>query len=326
MRSVNQPGDGRQGHVPKISVIGAGMVGSTIAYSLTVEEVASELVLVDLDMDRARGEARDIAHALPFLAPTNVKAGDYEACRGSDVIVITAGTAQRSGETRLDLSKRNYEIFQDIVPHVEEVAEDALIIVVSNPVDVLTYATLQISDFAPERVIGSGTVLDTARFRYELAAHCGLDSRNVHAYILGEHGDSEVPVWSSTNVAGVPFEDFCKTCSRNCDREEKLKDIFERVKKAAYEIIDLKGATYYGIGMGATRLCESMMRNQNTILTASTLIQGQYGIDDVCMSLPVVLGRQGVRAVIEMPLEGQEKKALQNSAKTLRDALDEVGL
>ncbi len=315
-----------EGRVSKISVIGAGMVGSTIAYSLTVERVAGEIVLVDLDMDRARGEARDIGHALPFVTPTSVSAGDYEACRGSDVIVITAGTAQKPGETRLDLTKRNYEIFQDIVPRVTDVAEDALLLIVSNPVDVLTYATLDISGLPPEQVIGSGTVLDTARFRYELSAHCGLDPRNVHAYILGEHGDSEVPIWSRTNVAGVPFECFCESCPGHCDREKEHSRIFEKVKNAAYEIIDLKGATYYGIGMGATRLCEALVRDQNSILTASTLIQGQHGIEDVCMSLPLVLGRDGVRMIVEMSLSEEEEEALINSASVLRDALDSIGL
>ena len=310
----------------KISIIGAGMVGSTIAYSLTVEQLAGELVLVDLDMDRARGEARDINHALPFLAPTRVSAGDYEACRGSDIIVITAGAAQVSGETRLDLTKKNYRIYQDIIPRVEEVAGDALIVVVSNPVDVLTYATVQLSDLPPEHVIGSGTVLDTARFRYELSAHCGLDPRNVHAYILGEHGDSEVPIWSLANVAGVTFEEFCKSCPGDCNREREHAEIFESVKNAAYEIIDLKGATYYAIGMGTTRICEAILRDQNTILTASSLLQGQYGIGDVCMSLPVVLGRNGVRMTVELPVSDEEREALQNSASVLRHALEQVGL
>ena len=311
---------------PKISIIGAGMVGATIAYSLTVEQVAGELVLVDLDLDRARGEARDINHALPFLAPTKVSGGDYEACRGSDIIVITAGAAQKSGETRLDLTKKNYEIYQDIIPRVGEVAGEALIVVVSNPVDVLTYAAVQLSDLPPEHVIGSGTVLDTARFRYELSAHCGLDPRNVHAYILGEHGDSEVPIWSLTNVAGVPFERVCESCPGSCEREREHEEIFESVKNAAYEIIDLKGATYYAIGMGTTRIVEAILRDQNTILTASTLLQGQYGIEDVCMSLPVVLGREGVRMVVEMPVSEGERQALRDSAGVLREALGEVGL
>ena len=311
---------------PKISIVGAGMVGSTIAYSLTVEQLTAELVLLDIDEDQARGEVRDINHALPFLAPTRVSAGDYEACRGSDIIVITAGAAQEAGESRLSLAEKNFEIFQDIIPRIEEVADQALVIVVSNPVDILTYATIELSSLPPERVLGSGTVLDTARFRYELSKHCQLDPRNVHAYILGEHGDSEVPVWSLANVAGMPFKQFCEACPKECRGQRELEEIFESVKNAAYEIIRLKGATYYAIGMGTTRIIEAILRDQHTILTASTLLTGQYGMEDLCMSLPVVLGREGVRMTVELPVSDEEGEGLHHSADVIREALNKVGL
>jgi L-lactate dehydrogenase len=316
----------REGGEPaKVSIIGAGMVGASLAYTLIVERLAAEVVLVDIDRDRAKGEAMDIQHALPFSGPTFVSAGDYPDCAGSDLIVITAGVAQKPGESRLVLARRNCEIYRDIIPRVTDVAGGAVLLIVSNPVDVLTYATLQLSDLPRQRVIGSGTVLDTARLRYELSSHCRLDPRSVHAYILGEHGDSEVPVWSAANVAGVPFPDFCRACGRGCSRDT-LEDVFERVKNAAYEIIRLKGATYYAIALGAARLIEAVLRNQNTVMTASTLTRGQHGIRDVCLSLPLVLGRSGVRTVIEMPLDSDEEEALRRSAGVLRESLEELDL
>lgn len=308
----------------KVSVIGAGMVGASLAYTLMVEKSAGEVVLVDVDKDRALGEAKDINHALPFSAPTKVIAGDYPDCRGSDVIVITAGAAQKPGESRLSLVERNVEIYQAIIPRVVDVAADAVILVVSNPVDILTYAAIKLSGLPWQRVIGSGTVLDTARFQYELSSHCRIDPRNVHAYIIGEHGDSEVPVWSATNIAGMPFQHFCDTCDQGCPRQD-LNDIFDRVKNAAYDIIRLKGATYFAIALGATRMIEAILRDQNTIMTASTLLHAQHGIENVCLSLPVILGRRGVGRVLEMPISPQEHEALKQSAEVLRGVLDKVG-
>jgi L-lactate dehydrogenase len=309
----------------KVSIIGAGMVGASLAYSLIIEQLAGELVLVDIDRDRALGEAMDINHALPFSAPTAVRTGDYADCTGSHVIIITAGVAQKSGESRLELAERNVEIYRDIVPRVMDVVGKAVVLVVSNPVDVLTYATIRLSDLPPERVIGSGTVLDTARFRYELSAHCRVDPRNVHAYIVGEHGDSEVAVWSAANVAGVPFPDFCRSCGRGCS-QDTLDEVFERVKNAAYEIIRLKGATYYAIALGAVRMIEAILRDQNTVMTASTLLQGPYGLNDVCLSVPVVLGRGGVQTVIGMPIDPAEQEALEHSAGRLSEPLEQRGL
>jgi L-lactate dehydrogenase len=310
---------------PKVAIIGAGMVGATLGYSLVVESVAGEVVLVDINQDRAQGEAKDIAHAVPFGAPTVVTAGDYEACRNSDLVVITSGVAQKPGQTRLDLVGKNVEILRDIVPKIERVASDAIILVLSNPVDILTYATLKLSNFPRERVIGTGTILDTSRFRYELGRRCGVDPRSVHAFIIGEHGDSEVPVWSQANVAGVPIKPQCGACAAGCTQLD-LDGIFATVKNAAADIIRLKGATYFAIALGTTRMIEAILRDQNTVVTASTLLQGPYGISDVCLSLPVVLGRSGLVRVLETPLAEDEKRAIQKSADTLKEVGRALGL
>ena len=313
------------GHkAPKVSIIGAGMVGSSLAYTLIVNRSVGEVVLVDINKDRALGEAMDIQHALPFSAPTDVRDGDYADCSDSDVIVITAGLAQVPGESRLDLVERNVGIYKDIVPRLVDVAANAVILIVSNPVDALTYVTMRVSGLPWRRIVGSGTVLDTARFRYELSARCHVDPRNIHAYIIGEHGDSEVPVWSQTKVAGVEFQRFCQESGRHCS-PETLDEVFQHVKDAAYEIIRLKGSTYFAIALGAARMIEAILRDQKTIVTASTLLGGQYGIEGVCLSLPVVLGRGGVRRVIEMPISDEEREALRRSAEVLRGVLTAVG-
>jgi L-lactate dehydrogenase len=240
-------------------------------------------------------------------------------------VVITAGVAQKPGETRLDLVGKNVDVYRDIVPKLERVAPDAIVLIVSNPVDVLTYATLRLSHYPRERVIGAGTILDTSRFRYELGRHCGVDPRNVHAYIIGEHGDSEVPVWSLANVAGVSVRPNCGACADGCTQAD-LDGVFKTVKNAAYEIIRLKGATYFAIALGTTRMIEAILRDQNTVVTASTRLEGQYGISDVCLSLPVVLGRTGAVRVIEIPLSEDERRSLERSADTLKEVIRKVGL
>ncbi|MBN1341988.1 MAG: L-lactate dehydrogenase [Phycisphaerae bacterium] len=309
---------------PKVSIIGTGMVGSSLAYSLIVQGTAGDLVLVDVNKDRAEGEAMDLRHAMPFGAPTDVVAGGYEECRDSDVIVITAGMAQAPGETRLDLVGKNVKIFKDIVPRLLDVAADAIILIVSNPVDVLTYVTMKISGLPWRQVVGSGTVLDSGRFRYELSAVCKVDPRNVHTYIIGEHGDSEVPVWSQTKVAGMEFPRFCRESGIDCS-QDTLDAIFDRVRNAAYEIIRLKGSTYWAIALGATQMIQAILRDQHTIVTASTLLQGQYGIQDVCLSLPVVLDRGGVNRIIELPIMELERQAFAKSAQVLRETIKAVG-
>ncbi|MBI5538220.1 MAG: L-lactate dehydrogenase [Deltaproteobacteria bacterium] len=312
-------------HPPKISIIGAGMVGASLAYSLVVERVAGEIVLVDVNRDRAEGEAKDIAHAVPFSAPTLITSGDYDACLASDVVVITSGVAQKVGETRLDLVGKNVAIFREILPRLERVAPNAILLIVSNPVDILTYATLKLSSYPRERVIGAGTVLDTARFRHELGRLCSVDPRNVHAYVIGEHGDSEVPVWSLANVAGIAVKPDCGACRSGCGQSD-LDRVFETVKNAAYDIIRLKGATYFAVALGTTRMVEAIVRDQNTVVTASTLLEGQYGIRDVCLSLPLVLGRGGIVRVLDIPLAPNEIAAMERSAHTLQEVLLQLEL
>jgi L-lactate dehydrogenase len=312
------------GQPRKIGIVGAGMVGASTAYALVIERLASDIVLVDIDTERAQGEAMDLNHTVPFVTPTSIHAGDYEDLSGADCVLITAGVAQKAGESRLVLVERNVEIFKDIVPKILEAAPEAVILVVTNPVDVLTAATIHISGLPPSRVLGSGTVLDTARFRFELGRHFGVDARNVHAYILGEHGDSEVPIWSCATIAGMPLDDFCKKLHRDC-KECVRDDIFERVKNAAYEIIRLKGSTYYAIGLGTVRILESILRDQQTVMSCSTWLSGQYGVEDLCFSLPVQLGRSGIVRVLDPPVSDDEADALRASARILREALEHAG-
>jgi len=310
----------------RVVIIGAGMVGATIAYALMIRGLASEIVLIDRKMERARGEAKDLSHGQPFVTPARIWAGDCDDCRDADVIVITAGVGQKPGQTRLDLARKNVNIMRSIVDDILRAkARHAILIVVANPVDVLSYAAWKFSGWPVERVIGSGTVLDTARFRQLLAAHCSIDPRNVHAYIIGEHGDSEVPVWSLANIAGARLDDFCVLCGRGCSPEAKTA-IFERVKAAAYRIIDAKGATYYAIGLGTVRIIEAILLDQHSILSVSTLIQDRFGIDDVYLSLLCVITRAGVTRVLDLPLGEEEIAALQRSAAMIKEAIASVGL
>jgi L-lactate dehydrogenase len=307
----------------KIAIIGAGQVGSTFAFSLLLSGLVGELVLIDIDREKVEGEAMDLNHAVPLSNPVRIWAGDYADCAGADVVMVAAGTAQRPGETRLDLVKRNAGIFQQIVPRIVEHNKNGVLLIATNPVDILSYVAWQLSGFPPERVIGSGTVLDTARFRYLLAQHLGIDARNVHAHIIGEHGDSEVPVWSMANVAGIRLEHFCQLHSCDLSADERAK-IFERTRDAAYEIIERKGATYYAVAAGLMRIVESILRNQHSVLAVSSLVQGYCGIEDVYFSLPAVIGRAGIEAVIDLPLDEGEREALCDSADILRETLDEL--
>jgi len=315
----------RAGGASKVTVAGAGLVGSTAAYSMMVRGLVSELVLIDVNHDRADGEAMDLNHALPFGKPARIRAGDYADAAGSDIVVLAAGAAQKAGESRLSLAATNVEITRQIVAQLEPVAPDAILLVVANPVDILTYAALKASSYPPERVIGSGTLLDTARLRSELSRHCGFAPQNIHAYVVGEHGDSEVPVWSLANVAGMRLRDYCPTCGRDCDQGE-LDQLFENVRTAAYRIIELKGATYYAIALGVARLVEAILRDEHTVMTVSTLVDGYGGIRDVCLSLPAVIHRGGIHRTIPLDLAPGEQAALRRSADTLKTILRSVGL
>jgi L-lactate dehydrogenase len=281
--------DYQTGRPTKVAVVGTGMVGSSFAYTLLLSGLAAEIVLIDANPERAEGEAMDLNHAVPFAHPTKICAGDYSDCQGAALTVISAGVGQRPGESRLDLVRRNAEIFGQIVPKIAEANPEGLIVVATNPVDVLTHVALKLAGLPPSRVFGSGTILDTARFRYMLSEHLGVDPRSVHAYIIGEHGDSEVPVWSLANVAGMRLPSFCAENGIPLG-PEVMDQIFRQTRDAAYEIIKRKGATYYAVAAGLMRLTEAILRDQNTVLSISSLVTDYYGIDNVCLSLPTVVG------------------------------------
>jgi L-lactate dehydrogenase len=323
------PGEAGDVSVPpayvKIAVIGVGAVGATIAYALMISGLASEILLIDVNEARAEGEAMDLMHGLPFVRPVTVRSGKYEDCAGAQIVVIAAGVAQKPGETRLELVKKNVAIFRQMVPQITAAAPGAVLLVVSNPVDILTYATNKISGFPARQVLGSGTVLDTARLRTLIGQHLRIDSRSVHANVVGEHGDSEVVVWSRASIAGMPLADFCRQRGSPCEPGFQA-EITQQVSRAAYEIINRKGATYYAIGLGVRQIVEAILRDQDTVFTVSTLLHGQLGIDDVCLSLPCVVDRGGVDAVLEPSLDDGELAALKRSAALLYDTAREAGL
>ncbi|WP_077615867.1 L-lactate dehydrogenase [Caenibacillus caldisaponilyticus] len=306
----------------RIVLIGTGAVGSSYAFALLNNNLADELVLIDVNEKKAEGDAIDLNHGLPFSAPMKIWKGDYADCRDADLVVITAGSNQAPGETRLDLLQKNIGIFKTIVSNVMENGFNGIFVIATNPVDVLTYATWKFSGLPHDRVIGSGTILDTARFRFLLGQHFNVDPRNVHAYIIGEHGDTELAVWSKADIGGRPVLDLFK--KEGGDHAAKMDQIFTDVRDAAYQIINLKGATYYGIAMGLVRLTRAILRNENSILTVSTLANGSYGLDDVCIGLPAVVNRQGIREIIELDLDEKEKALLAKSADVLKNSLKNV--
>ncbi len=310
----------------KITVVGAGNVGSTIVYTMVLSGLVSEIVLIDINKDKAEGDAMDMNHGLCFVSPVKVVAGDYSNIKGSDMVIITAGASQREGEKRTDLLKRNTSIFKDIIDHVLKYChDDTILLVVTNPVDILTYITYKISGFSKKNVIGSGTVLDTARLKYLLGEHTNVDVRNVHTYIIGEHGDSEVAAWSVTNVAGMGIEQYCSSCGC-CNSLEICKDTFyDRTRNAAYEIIDKKGSTYYAIALAVRRIVESIIGNENSILTVSSLFEGEYGISDVCLSAPTIVGSDGAEQILEIGFSDKEIQGLRDSADKLKQLAKEIG-
>ncbi|ARK29386.1 L-lactate dehydrogenase [Halalkalibacter krulwichiae] len=303
-----------KGKGTRIVVIGTGFVGSSYAYALLNQEVVDELVLLDLNKEKAEGDAMDLNHGMPFGAPMKIWAGSYDDCKDADIVVITAGANQAPGETRLDLIEKNAKIFHTIVGAVMSSGFDGIFVIATNPVDILSYATWKFSGLPKERVIGSGTILDTARFRFLLGQHFKVDSRNVHAYIMGEHGDTELPIWSHADIAGKPILSYSQI-----DMKE-LDDIFMKVRDAAYHIIERKGATYYGIAMGLVRLTKAILRNENSVLTISTLLEGEYGLNDVYIGVPAVINRQGVREIIDLELNDEEHEKLHHSATVLQQA------
>jgi L-lactate dehydrogenase len=312
----------------KVGIVGAGQVGATTAYALVMRGIGRELVLVDLDQKRARAEADDILHAVPFAHPLKVAAGDYPDLTGCRVVIITAGVSQRPGETRLDLLKRNADIFSGIVPQVIEHAPGAILLVTTNPVDVLTHLTARIASQSGVpvcRVMGSGTTLDTARFRALLAQHLGVDPHHVHGYVLGEHGDSEVLSWSLVTVGGVPLEDFCKEWNI-CTDDEVRERITQGVKQAAYRIIEGKGSTNFGIGSALARIVQVILGDQRSLLTVCTPVAEVTGVEDVTISLPHLIGGEGILDTVPLPLalNKAESEALRASAKVVKRAFESL--
>ncbi len=310
-------------NVRKVVIIGCGFVGSACAFSLMQSGLFSEMVLIDSDIAKAEGEAMDISHGVPFAKPMKIYAGDYDDIKNASLVIITAGANQKEGETRLDLVKKNISIFKSIIPEIKKRKFNGILLIVANPVDILTTVALKLSGFPKNRVLGSGTVLDTARLKYELGKHLNVDSRSVHAFIIGEHGDSEIPAWSSVNISGVPLDKFCEMRGFCGDHQETMKKIAEDVKNSAYEIISKKKATYYGVAMAVKRICEAIIRDEKSILPISSVMNGEYGIEGISLSMPAIVGKDGFETHVPIQLDEQEIIALKNSAMTLKNILDQ---
>ena len=310
----------------KITIIGAGAVGSTSAYTLMMSGLVSEIVLIDLNRDKAEGDALDMNHGICFVSPVKIVAGDYSDIKGSDMVIITAGANQEPGEKRTDLLRRNAKIFENIIGQVLKYChDDTILLIVTNPVDVLTYITYKISGFSKNHVIGSGTVLDTARLKYLLGEYANVAVRNVHTYIIGEHGDSEVAAWSTTSIAGMGVDEFC-TFSGGCDTPKVCEcEFYENVKNSAYEIIKKKGATFYAIALAVTRIVESIIGNEKSILTVSSLLSGEYGINDMCIAVPTIVSSEGAERVLEINFSDEEISGLKSSADKLKKLAAEIG-
>ncbi len=307
----------------RVALIGCGMVGSSFAYSLVQRGLATELVLVDKDHRRAEGEAMDLNHGLPFVRPMQIRAGDYADLANTDVVVVCAGANQKPGETRLDLLARNAAVFKDVIPRVLEVKPDAVIVVATNPVDILTQLSAEIVGLGSGRVIGSGTILDTARFRTLLGAHYCVDPRSVHASIVAEHGDTSLALWSTADIGGVPLAGFTGPNGQGYD-VAALEDLFKQTQTAAYEIISRKGSTYYAIGLGLLSIVEAVLRDTHTVLTVSSPLNGQYGVHGMALSLPSVVGRRGVEGVLEVEMGDAERAGFQRSARALLERYAQV--
>ncbi|RSD27442.1 L-lactate dehydrogenase [Mesobacillus subterraneus] len=309
--------------VNRVVLVGTGFVGSSYAFAMVNQGVAEELVLVDLNKEKSEGDAMDLNHGMAF-APSQTKIwfGSYADCQDADLVVLCAGANQKPGETRLDLVEKNTKIFKSIVDEVMASGFDGIFLVATNPVDILTYAVWKFSGLPKERVIGSGTILDTARFRFLLGDYFKVDTRNVHAYIIGEHGDTELPVWSHADIGGKPIAKMMK--DREDYKNDDLEDIFTNVRDAAYHIIQRKGATYYGIAMGLVRLTKAILQDENSILTVSAHLNGEYGHEDIYIGVPAVVNRSGIREIVELSLDEEEQKKFDHSVEVLRKVMEPV--
>ena len=309
----------------KVAMIGCGFVGSASVFSLMQSGLFSEIVLIDADQERAEGEAMDISHGIPFARQMKIYAGSYDDIIDAAIIIITAGANQKPGETRLDLVHKNVSIFKSIIPEIAKRNCQGTLLIVSNPVDILTYTALKLSGFPENRVIGSGTVLDTARLKYQLGEHLEVDSRSVHAFIIGEHGDSEIAAWSSANVSGIELNEFCEMRG-HYQHDKATQEIAEKVKNSAYDIIQKKRATYYGIAMAVKRICEVIIRDEKSILPVSSMMHGEYGIHEVVLSMPAIVGKNGVETKVPILLNEEEQEKLRSSAETLKQILSECDI
>ena len=309
-------------NVKKVVMIGCGFVGSACCFSLMQSGLFSEMVLIDADKAKAEGEALDISHGVPFSKPIKIYAGNYDDIKNASLIIISAGANQKPGETRLDLVKKNISIFKSIIPEIKKRDFKGILLIVANPVDILTTVAIKLSGLPENRVIGSGTVLDTARLKHELGNHLNVDPRSVHAFIIGEHGDSEIAAWSSANISGIPLHNFCEMRG-HFNHEEATKKIAEDVKNSAYEIISRKKATYYGIAMAVKRICEAIARDEKSILPISSMLHGEHGIEGISLSMPAIVGKDGVETLVPIQLNDEEVSKLRLSAKTLQDILSQ---
>ena len=304
----------------KIIVVGNGAVGSSYTFALVTQDIAQEVGIIDIDKNKAEGDAIDLSHALAFTSPKKIYAAEYSDCKDADLVVITAGAAQKPGETRLDLVNKNLKIFQGIVKSIVDSGFNGIFLVASNPVDILTYATWKFSGFPQHKVIGSGTSLDSARFRQTISELVGVDARNVHGYILGEHGDTEFPVWSHANIAGLQIYEWVKD-HPEVD-EEEMVNIFFKVRDAAYTIIEKKGATFYGIAVALARITKAILNDENAILPLSVYLDDHYGLNDIFIGAPAVINSNGVQNIVEIPLTDAEQEKFDYSAQKLKEVMD----
>ncbi len=305
----------------KVVIVGAGAVGSTYAYALSQSGIAEEIVIIDHNRELAEGQVLDLVHGQPFVPTVEIRTGSAEDYSDARLIVITAGASQKPGETRLQLLNKNAEIVKSIATEVAMQKSNGVMLIVTNPVDVMTYVALKVSGWPRERVLGSGTVLDSARFRYLISKHCRIDVHNVHAYILGEHGDSEFASWSMTNVAGIPLDNYCPLCNGCSDWKAERNLIEQQVRESAYHIIDTKGATHFAVGLALVRITASILRNQNSVLTVSVMLNGEYGLKNVCLSVPSIISETGAVRIIRNELPPKELDLLKKSAKVLQNAI-----
>jgi L-lactate dehydrogenase len=311
-------------NVQKCAIIGCGFVGATTAFSIVQSGLFSEIVLIDADKKKAEGEAMDLNHGIPFLHSMKIYAGDYSDLADCYITIITAGGGQKPNQTRLDLVKQNANIYKSIIPQITAVNTEGILLIVSNPVDVMTYVAMKLSGFPSSRVLGSGTVLDTARLKYLLGEHLGVDSRSVHAFIIGEHGDSELPVYSSANISGIDLNGFCNSVNGACEKND-LDNIYQEVKNSAYRIIEKKGATYYAIALATTRIVEAIVKNQHSVMPVSCYVEGHYGLSNVCLGIPAILGSNGIEKVLDIPLNDEEMEKLTASAYKLKEVIKDLG-